>query len=163
MNSKSYSSNSFAKRALAPLAIFFVVFAGLAKEEAPKGKIFAQKLVESTHVSHPETAEIGISARLLHQCETIASTDRGDIGEKCEMEDEKVMRTRNPVVEKEGNGYDVSLPLDDATGRMVAVVGIEFGPKVGRTEQVVLERAEAIAREMKPQIPSAAKLYERVQ
>jgi len=128
---------------------------------AAKPAIFAQTLVEHTLAMHKEATEIGISVRTSHGCRSIASTDPGDIGEKCEREDTAVMRTRKPLAQKERDGFDVTVPLQDAAGGFVGAVGIEFGLKPGQTAAGVITQAETIAKEMASQIPSKASLYRR--
>jgi hypothetical protein len=162
MNSQSYFSKSVAAVVFSTLGICFVVLTSSA-QHAPGAKILAQALVESAHERHPEATEIAISARSSHGCETIASTDRGDIGEKCEKDEVTPMRTGNPFVEKEKDGFDVSLPLHDAQGRVVGAVGIEFKLEAGQTESGVLAQAKAIAVEMETHIQSKAKLYEHAE
>jgi hypothetical protein len=61
--------------------------------KAHAGKSFAQKLVETTRAKHPELDEIGISAITSRGCVGIASTDKSDIGGKCEKEDSEPIRT----------------------------------------------------------------------
>ena len=162
MNSTWYFSQSFRTIVVSALSICFLVSASHATQATGK-TTFAQTLVESTHPRHPETTEIGIAARSSRGCETIASTDRGDIGEKCEKDDLTPMQTGNPFVEKEKDGFDVSLPLHDAQGKIVGTVGIEFKSEPGQTESSVLARAKTIAAEMETHIPSKAKLYERAE
>jgi len=125
------------------------------------GKTFAQKLVEATQAKHPESDEIGISANTSRGCIGIASTDKSDIGGKCEKEDSEPMRTGKPVVEKEKDGFDVSLPLHDSTGQIIGAVGVGFKSAPGQTEATVTQQAQKIAAEMEMQIPSKAKLFER--
>jgi hypothetical protein len=71
------------------------------------------------------------------------------------------MRTGKPVVEKEKDGFDVSLPLHDSTGLIIGAVGVGFKSVPGQTEASVTEQAQKIAAEMEAQIPSKAKLFER--
>jgi hypothetical protein len=163
MNSTSYFSRSFRTVLVSALGICFLVSASHATQATGAKTTFAQTLVESTHAHHPETTEIGIAARSSRGCETMASTDRGDIGEKCEKDDLTPMQTGNPFVEKEKDGFDVSLPLHDAQGKMVGTVGIEFKSEPGQTESSVLAQAKTIAAEMETHIPSKAKLYERAE
>jgi hypothetical protein len=125
------------------------------------GKAFAQKLVETTRAKHPELDEIGISAITSRGCVGVASTDKTDIGGKCEKEDSEPMRTGKPVVEKEKDGFDVTLPLHDSAGKMIGSVGFGFKPGPGQTEASVTEQAQKVAAEMETQIPSKAKLFER--
>lgn len=133
----------------------------LAQTKTQSGKTFAQSLVESTQAKHPESDEISISANTSRGCIGIASTDKGDIGEKCEKEDSEPMRTGKPFVEKEKDGFDVSLPLHDSTGNVVGALGVGFKPAPGQTEASVTAQAQKIAAEMQAQIPSKAKLFER--
>lgn len=126
-----------------------------------KGKIFAQKLVEATQAEYSEVDEIGISTTTRSGCIGIASTDRSGIGEKCEKDDVEPMHTGKPYVEKEKDGFDVSLPLHDSAGRLIGVVGIGFKPAAGQTEASVVQQARKIASEMEAQIPSKTKLFER--
>jgi hypothetical protein len=125
------------------------------------GKSFAQELVEATRAKHPESDEIGISTNTSRGCIGIASTDKTDIGGKCEKEDSEPMRTGKPVVEKEKDGFDVSLPLHDSTGKIIGALGVGFKSASGQTKASVTEQAQKIAAEMEAQIPSKAKLFER--
>ena len=134
-----------------------------AQAKNPKGKLFAQKLVEATQAKHPETNEVGISAMTSRGCVGIASTDKGEIGEKCEKDDLEPMRTGKPYVEKEKDGFDVSLPLHDSTGKIIGTVGIGFKPSAGQTEASVTQQAQKIASEMEAQIPSKEKLFSRTE
>jgi cell division septation protein DedD len=132
-----------------------------AQAKAPTERIFAQKLVEATQAKHPEADEVGISTNTRRGCIGIASTDKGDIGEKCEKDDITPMQTGKPYVEKEKDGFDVSVPLHDSTGKIIGTLGVGFKPAAGQTEASVTEHARKIAAEMEAQIPSKAKLFER--
>lgn len=152
---------------LAGTALLVALFASMlpilaaAQAKASKGKSFAQKLVEATQAKHPDADEIGISTNTRRGCIGIASTDKGDIGEKCEKDDSEPMSAGKPYVEKEKDGFDVSLPLHDSTGKIIGSIGIGFKPSPGQTEASVTEQAQKIAAEMEAQIPSKAKLFER--
>lgn len=119
-----------------------------------KTESFAQALVEQTKAKHAEADEVGIAVRLKSGCKTIASTDPSDIGEACEKEDMAPMQTGKPYVEKEGKGYDVSVPLRDAQGRMIGSLGVGFKPAAGQTQSKALAEAFAISKEMSAQIPT---------
>lgn len=126
-------------------------------------KNFAQKLVEDAHARHPDTTEIGISMRSARGCTTVASTDQTDIGEKCEKDDLAPMTTGKPYVEKERDGFDVSVPLRDAAGRLVGALGVEFRPEPHQSRAEVTGRAQKIASEMAAQISSKMRLLESAQ
>jgi hypothetical protein len=145
---------------LAALLISMLPVLTFAQTKTHTGKSFAQKLVEATQAKHSESDEISISAITSRGCIGIASTDKSDIGGKCEKEDSEPMRTGKPVVEKEKDGFDVSLPLHDSTGEIIGAVGVGFKPAPGQTEASVTELARKIAAEMEAQIPSKAKLLE---
>jgi hypothetical protein len=153
--------NLVGKSLLAPLLLSILTLLTSAQTKTHTGKSFAQKLVEATHAKHPESDEIGISANTSRGCIGIASTDKSDVGGKCEKEDSEPMRTGKPVVEKEKDGFDVSLPLHDSAGNIIGAVGVGFKSAAGQTEASVTEKAQRIATEMEVQIPSKAKLFER--
>ncbi|HKQ87702.1 MAG TPA: hypothetical protein VJS43_13145 [Candidatus Acidoferrales bacterium] len=125
---------------------------------APQNRILAQKLVNDAHARHPEASEIGIVTTGSKGCTTIASTDKSDIGEKCEADDSEPIRTGKPYVGKEGKNFDVTLPLHDESGKTVGSVGIELAPRSGQTQADVVKRAQDIAKEMEAAIPSKASL-----
>ncbi|HEV2314116.1 MAG TPA: PDC sensor domain-containing protein [Candidatus Acidoferrales bacterium] len=146
---------------IAGIAAFGICFACAmtpAQTATHQTKTMAQKLVEDTHAQHPEATEIGIVTISARGCRTIASTDSKDIGEKCEADDSAPMKTGKPYVEKEKDGYDISLPLHDATGKAIGAVGIEFKLEAGQTAANMTEKAKQIAGEMEKQIPSKAAL-----
>lgn len=132
-----------------------------AQKAAPKAKSLAQKLVEATQAKHPELDEVGIYTNTARGCSGIASTDKSDIGEKCEKDALAAMQTGKPFVEKEKDGYDVSVPLHDSTGKIIGTLGIGFKPAAGQTEASLTAQAQKVAAEMEAQIPSKAKLLAR--
>lgn len=160
MNSRHPFLAGLAIAAFTGLAICTMA-AGAPKQNRATPKTLAQKLVAEAQVRHPEVTEVGISAATARGCRTIASTDPGDVNEKCEEDDARPMRTGKPFVEKERDGYDVSLPLHDAAGKMIGAVAIEFKLSPGQTRAQVLAQARKIAGEMEKQIPSKASLNER--
>jgi hypothetical protein len=157
MNKKTQYAGVFQLTAFAIVAALALPsYISASKLEA---KTQAQRLVEETMAKHPEADEIGISVRSSRGCSTIASTDKTDIGETCEKEDIEPMRTGKPYVEKERDGYDVSVPLRDMDGRIVGSVGIGFKGEPGQTQAKVVEDAVKISKEMATRIPSKAALF----
>jgi hypothetical protein len=145
---------------LAVASLVAVVPSSARAQAGQTTRIFAQTLVESAQANHPEADEIGILATTDKGCRGIASTDRSDVGETCEADDIQPMKTGRPSVEKEGSGFDVSVLLHDATGKIVGVLAIGFKGAPGRTEATVTETAKKMEAEMAAQIPSKAKLFE---
>lgn len=148
---------------LAAAALIALVPSGAhaqARTTAQAGRTFAQKLVEAAQARHPEADEIGILANTDKGCFSIASTDKSDIGERCEADDIRPMKTGKPSVGKEGDGFDVSVLLHDATGKTIGVLAVGFKGAPGRTEASVRKIAERMAAEMAARIPSKKKLLE---
>lgn len=144
-------------------AVSLIVLApSTARAQAKRtGKILAQTLVETARARHPEADEIGILTTTRRGCFSIASTDKSDVGEKCEADDVQPMKTGKPSVATEGSGFDVSVLLHDATGKTIGVLAVGFKGAPGRTEASVVEIANKIEAEMAAQIPSKEKLFER--
>jgi len=140
---------------LAPLALAGLSLLPL-EAQAPAHPL-AQKLVASAQAQHPDVTEVGILLPTANGCTSIASTDKGDVGEKCESDDMQPLKTGKPSVAKEADGYDVSLLLHDAQGRRVGVVGIEM-KLAGHTRASALREAGQIEQAMAAQIPSKSSL-----
>ena len=134
----------------------------------PAAKIYAQKLVNETLAVHSEIAGLEISA--VHpkkdECTTIASDEELGIGEKCDQDEYSVMKSNKPFADKTtDNGqefFDVNVPIHDANGKMMAVVGVDFKPDPKQTAAQATERAQQIAKEIEAKVSSKEKLYEPV-
>ena len=132
---------------------------------APSSKIYAQKLIEETLAAHQELDALAISATPpgKTQCVTIASDEAKEIGEDCDEEELTAMKTNSPLVQKEmENGkdtYDVTIPIHDASGKVIATAGIDFDPDPNQSEAKVTERAQQIAKEIEAKVPSKEKLF----
>jgi hypothetical protein len=127
---------------------------------AASGKIFAQKLVEKTLLMHPEVTGLEISAITQGGCKTIAATDPKDLEEKCDKDELQPLQTGEPFVDHERDGFDVTLPLHDGNGKIIAVVGMDFKPTGGQTKESVVKQGQQIVSEMESQVPSKDKLFE---
>lgn len=125
---------------------------------APPNDTLAQKLVARAMSSHPQASEIGISVRTSAGCHSIASSDPGDVGERCESGDLNVMRTHRAHAVKERDGYDVSVPLHDAAGKLIGSLAVEFRLRSEQSTVGAIRQAEAISHEMAAHIPSKASL-----
>jgi hypothetical protein len=146
---------------VAIVSLTALVTGALANPSAPaaKERIFAQSLVEDTLAKHPGLEGVGLATIPPegHDCVTIADTDAKELGDKCDKGEVEVMKTGKPTLEKEGDGYDVTLPLH-VSGKSIGIIGMDF--KLDQEEAGLLDRAKAIAKEMEDQIPSKAKLFE---
>jgi iron complex outermembrane receptor protein len=129
-------------------------------------RIYAQKLVEETLAVHPELMGLELAATPPGetQCVTIASNETKGIGEKCDKDEFTAMKTNKPFVEKEKeNGkevYDVTIPIHDANGKIIATAGIDFKSEPNQSDAQVTERSQRIARELESKVKSKEKLFE---
>ena len=127
---------------------------------AAPGTIFAQKLVQEQLLKHPEIEGLEIAAYAKSSCQTIAATNPKDLGEKCDKDELGPLRTGEPFVEREGDGFDLTLPLHDRSKQIIAVVGIDFKPAPGQTTESVTKQGRQIVAEMEAQVPTKEKLFE---
>jgi hypothetical protein len=124
-----------------------------------KSRTFAQALVENTLSKHPGLAGVGLATSQAqgNDCVTIADTDAKELGDKCDKGELAVMKTGKSTVEKEGDGYDVTLPLH-VGGKTIGIIAMDF--KLDEQEAGLLDRAKDIAKELEAQIPEKSKLFE---
>ena len=131
-------------------------------------QIYAQKLVEEILSTHAGLTALELAATPpgKKQCVNIASNETKGIGEKCDKDEFTAMKTDKPFVEKEKeNGkevYDVTIPVHDANGKIIATAGIDFKPEPNQSEAQVTERSHQIAKEIESKLKSKAKLFEPV-
>ena len=76
-------------------------------------------------------------------------------GEKCDKDEFTAMKTNEAFVEQEkeeGNGvYDITMPLHDATGKLIGTVGLDFKPEPNQ-----MKFARQFNREIETQIQTKA-------
>src|SRR5215469_7292572 len=131
-------------------------------------KIYAQKLVEETLSAHPELSGLELAATPpgKKQCVTIASNEAKGIGEKCDKDEFTAMKTNKPFVEKENEGgkevYDVTIPIHDSTGKVIAAAGLDFKSEPNQTNEHITKRSLQIAKELDAKLQSKDKLFESV-
>ena len=125
-------------------------------------KSFAQKMVEEIVAKNSEVsgAELGTTPPNKQNCETIATTDAGEMGETCDKDDVQVMTSGKPSVEKGSNGAEITVPLHDAAGTVIGFMSMDFKAGSGQKDSDLLARAEQMVHEVESQIPSKAKLFE---
>ena len=155
------------------LALLSVLFFGATGQAAPKKwslntegapaaseKILAQRLVDDLAKAHPELVRIGVHVTPPDKPDNIiiASNLAVKIGQKSDPEDLEVMKTGRPVVLKEGDNYDVTLPLHDAAGRLIGALGLTLKPN-GAGQSQIVRSAQAITRAFEKGIPSKTALF----
>src|SRR6516165_10819633 len=153
------------------LTMLLVFLGGVASSDQtlhlPTAKIYAQKLVNETLAAHPDIMGLEISAASIEKgCSTIASDEELGIGEKCDQDEYTVMKSNQPFADKTTEHgkefFDVNVPIHDANGKAMAIVGVDFKPDPKQTATQATERAQQIAKEIEAKVPSMEKLYEPV-
>lgn len=126
------------------------------------GKIYAQRLVDELGGRHPELVRIGIHVTPPNTSENviIACNESERIGRKSDSEDLKAMKSGQPVILKEGENFDVTLPLHDAAGNTIGAIGLTFKPRAGEQDADAARRARGLAREIEKRIASIGQLFE---
>jgi hypothetical protein len=129
---------------------------------ASPGKILAQKLVDELAAKHPELVRIGLHLTPPTGSENliVASNVASKIGQKSDPEDLAAMRTGKPVALREQGNFDVTLPLHDASGKVIGAIGLTFKPAANEQEAAAIQRAQSITRDLEKQISSKAKLFD---
>jgi hypothetical protein len=129
----------------------------------PAGKIYAQRLVDELAARYPELVRIGMHVTPPNKSDNIiiACNVSERIGQKSDPEDLKAMNSGQPVVLKEGENFDVTLPLHDAAGKVIGAIGLTFTPLSGEQDRDAASRARAMAHEIEKQIASTVQLFER--
>ena len=113
---------------------------------AQPGKIMAQKVVEEVKAAHPEITglEVAATRSASEGCKTIAATEAGEVGQKCDKDELTAIRTNKPFVEQEKNEFDVTLPIHDSGGKIIATAGMDFKVEAGRTQIMMVREAQRV-------------------
>jgi len=138
-----------------------------AKRQQPVGKSFAQDLVDDTVAAHPELIGLEIHATLPNrrQSTVVASKNPERIGAQTDPADLEVFTTGKPRVEIGGpgkQGAEVTIQLQDVSGRPVGLAKMTFSPASGADAAALVDKAREIHEEMRQEIPTGARLVEPV-
>jgi len=149
------------KNTLITAAVLFAVSRVLAGSPAPD-KITAQKVAEEVKAAHPEITSLEIAATKSQSegCKTIAATEPQEVGQKCDKDELTAIKTNAPFVEKEKDGFDVTLPLHDSLGKVMGTAGMDFKPEPGQNKSEVVSKAKQIASELEKRLTSKEQLFE---
>jgi hypothetical protein len=131
----------------------------------PSVKTIAQRLVEELAARHAELVRIGLHVTPPNSTQNviIASNVAAKVGQKSDPEDLKAMQTRRLIVLKEGENFDITLPLHDSLGKIIGAIGLTFRPRPGEQESAAVGRAREAARELERLIPSKGRLFDSVE
>ena len=120
--------------------------------------------MEEIRARHPEITglELAASRSRADVCRTIAATEAKEVGEKCDKDELTAIKTNQPFVEHEQDGYDITMPLHDASGAVIATVGMDFRLEPGKQQDAVVKQARQIAAEFEKAITTKSQLFEAV-
>ena len=72
------------------------------------------------------------------------------------------MKTEESFVEQEPEGFDVTWPLHDLTGKLVGALGIDFKQQTGTDESQSPQTHSSAPKELEQQKPSKAFFFQSV-
>jgi hypothetical protein len=72
------------------------------------------------------------------------------------------MKSGRIAIDKERDGFDVALPLHDASGAIIGLAGMTFRMAPGQTRATVAEQARQIAAELEKRLITRRWLFEVV-
>jgi len=110
----------------------------------------AQLLVERTVAQYPDLVRLTIHAVPTGQTKSriIACNIPAKLGQPSDPEDLEAMKTNRIIVLREGDNLDVTAPILDQAARPVAATGITLALAGNTTEQALIQKAGAIARQL---------------
>jgi hypothetical protein len=150
------------KNTLITVAVLLAASSVLEGRPAAPDKITAQKVAEEVAAAHPEITGLEIAATKSESegCKTIAATEAQEVGQKCDKDELTAAKTNAPFVEKEKDGFDVTLPLHDSLGKVMGTAGMDFKPEPGQKKSDVVNKAKQIASELEKRLTSKEQLFE---
>jgi hypothetical protein len=147
------------KNSVAAGVTLFLILASVSLR-AQTNNIFAQQVVQEIKAAHPEITGLELAATKPGKgCQTIAATEAKEIGEKCDKDEWTARNTNRPFVEQEKTEFDVTLPIHDSAGKIIATAGMDFKLKPGRTKETVLREALKIGAELERRLTSESELF----
>lgn len=152
---------SVVMKGLALVVAATLSFAAGAHAQTRRGGSFAQTLLRDVVRRHPQIKQAEIAAMSGDGCVTVAASDAGDIGDKCDGKERNVMRSGEPDIEDPSvvdPVYIISEALHDASGAVVGIIITDVVPERGRGRDGALARARALRRDIESRIRSAAQL-----
>jgi hypothetical protein len=121
---------------------------------------FAQSVLRDVMRRHPQLIGLELSARRGNGCITVAATDAGDIGHRCDAGEREMLRAGEPQVDEPSAAdpaYVISEPLLDAAGEVMGLIIMDIRPERGG-RAAALGRARAVRLDVQSRIRSAAQL-----
>jgi hypothetical protein len=137
-----------------------LVLAAPADAQRRRGpRTFAQTLLRDVLQRHPQVKTMELAAVTADGCVTVAATDAGDIGHKCDGRERRAMRSREPFIEEPSvldPAWVIVEALHDANGKLVGLVITDIVLGRGASRDAALTRARAVRRDLESRIESLA-------
>src|SRR6185312_3086405 len=130
------------------------------------GQSYAQHLVDETLATHPDIAIMAMHVTPPKQADNvIIASNIGRIGKKADSDDMGVVDTGKPVLEvnKEGDHFEVELPLQDVTSDTVGALSIVFPYNAGDDKAALAKRAEVVRDALRRKISNVGNLTQPYQ
>jgi hypothetical protein len=128
-------------------------------------KTFAQKLVDDSLKRHPDVIVLVMHVTPPGKNENIIiASNIGRIGKKADEDDMRVIETGKAALEvnKRGDRLEAEVVLQDEAGKTIGALGVVAKYKLGDDKEAFLKTAEGLRDELRKQIPSTEKLFEKV-
>lgn len=122
-----------------------------------RGENYAQTVLREVMRRHPQLIGMELAARRGATCVTVAATDAGDIGHRCDAGERELMRRREPEVEDPSlvdPAYVITDQLRDPSGNVIGLIMMDIRPERGG-RSAALARARAIRVDVESRIRSA--------
>ena len=126
-------------------------------------RIYAQALVNRMVQKYPDLLVVALHVTPPEESDNvIIASNIGRIGKKADVEDLRVIATGETLakVNKNGDRFEVELPLMDASRKPIGALAIVFPYKAGDDASMFKTRAEKVRDELAGEIPALAKLME---
>ncbi|MGU7770324.1 hypothetical protein ACV229_09085 [Burkholderia sp. MR1-5-21] len=123
---------------------------------------YAQQLVDTTLSAHPELTILALHVTPPAAGDNvIIASNIGRIGKPADADDLAVLDSGQPRVEVTKTGdLSVELPMRDAGGKTIGVIGSTFRYAPGIDRAVIVHRAEQVRDELAGRTPSLAALFQ---
>ena len=129
-------------------------------------KTYAQELVDQTLATHPDIAIMAMHVTPPKQTvNVIIASNIGRIGKPADSDDMGVVNTGKPVLEvnKEGDHFEVELPLKDVTNDTIGALSIVYPYAAGDDKAALANKAMAVRDQLQRRISNAANLTQAYQ
>jgi hypothetical protein len=142
-------------------AAALLALASLARADVPAAP-YAQQLVDTTLASHPELTILALHVTPPAGGENvIIASNIGRIGKPADADDLAVLDSGRPRIEPTKTGdLSVELPMHDADGKTIGVIGSTFHFAPGGDRDLIVRQAEMIRDELAARTPTLDALFQ---